>query len=186
MKNKTIKFALMLSLFGLILLPRLVFASDITPSNIISLTNQERQLRGLQSLKSDVFLTKAASSKSSVMISRNYFDHFAFGISPWVLIDNSGYNNGYGYAFAGENLAMDFNTAEGVVNAWMNSPAHRQNILNPNFEDTGIGVATGQFTEADGQKHQTIMVTQMFAKKKSVALAIASNFLSKIFGITNK
>lgn len=173
-------------MFGAVLLPNIVLASDITPSNIIELTNHEREIRGLESLKEDSALTKAASTKSTNMIARNYFEHFAFGISPWMLIEMAGYNSGYGYSYAGENLAMDFNTAEGVVNAWMKSPAHRQNILNSNFEDIGVGVVKGEYTEADGQKHNTVMVSQMFAKKKSIVLSVASSFLSKLFGITNK
>lgn len=43
------------------------------------------------------------------------------------------------YRFAGENLAYGYKTAEEFVDAWMNSESHRSNILDPDFQYTGIG-----------------------------------------------
>jgi uncharacterized protein YkwD len=157
-----------------------VSASAITDDNIIELTNQERQLRGLKTLKKDNQLDQAADMKSSNMIARNYFEHYAFGISPWMIIKNTGYD----YQIAGENLAMDFNTAEGVVGAWMKSSTHRSNILNPEFEEIGVGVVKGEYSISETDSHNTYMVTQMLGKKKPRFLAIASDILTKIFGIS--
>jgi len=155
-------------------------ASPVTSEKIIELTNYERGLRGLKPLKNNSQLFQAANIKSSNMIARNYFEHSAYGITPWVIIKNAGYD----YQVAGENLAMDFNTAEGVVSAWMKSPTHRYNVLNPDFEDIGVGVVKGDYSMSDSDSHSTFMVTQMFGKKKPRVLAIASNVLTKIFGIS--
>ena len=159
-----------------------VSATEISNQKIIELTNKERDLRGLEPLRIDSSLCRAANLKSGNMLALNYFDHFAHGLSPWVIIQNSGYD----YQYAGENLAMDFVTSEGVVNAWMQSQDHRKNILNPNFEDVCIGVASGKYSDTDGQIRNTTMVTQMLGKKKPVILSIASEILYRVFGITTR
>jgi uncharacterized protein YkwD len=48
---------------------------------------------------------------------------------------------------AGENIAMGQDSAEQVMNDWMNSQGHRENILNPNFKKIGVGIHKG----ADGR-----------------------------------
>lgn len=143
------------------------FASSITPENILGLINRERVANGLNELQVNYELNRAASMKSKDMIKRNYFEHYAFGITPWDFIRNSGYS----YQTAGENLAMNFNSSEGMVRAWMDSPTHRDNILDRNFSDTGIGIVKGTFTE-DGVTRQTIMVTNMFGEKKTSIMNI--------------
>jgi len=153
-----------------------IFASDITPANIEYLINSERTYYGLPPLKVDSKLTSAAKTKTTDMLSRNYFEHFAYGLTPWDFIKSAEYN----YLYAGENLAMDFQTAEGTVKAWMNSPLHRANILNPDYSDMGIGVVKGAYTEADGSAHETIIVDNMFGHRKPPILEMFNKFLTKI------
>lgn len=152
-----------------------IFASDITTENISYLVNQKRIENGLQPLTVDSSLNAAATNKSSDMLSRNYFEHFAFGMTPWDFINKSGYK----YLYAGENLAMDFSTAEGTVNGWMNSPKHRENILNPDYEDMGIGVSEGLYIE-NNKAHETIFVTNMFARKKPMIVEVFDNVIVNI------
>jgi hypothetical protein len=137
-------------------------ASAITPDNIVKLVNEERVANGVNPLKVNVELQSAAVAKSQDMIARDYFDHYAFGETPWMFILQAGYN----YSIAGENLAQGYSSAEGVVNAWMNSPSHRANILNPNFQEIGVGVVKGAFTQ-NGTTTNTTMTTEMFATPKS-------------------
>lgn len=171
MKNKNIKFtnkvaAVLLSFVFVAVLsipfvtPK-TYASDIDPVNITILVNRERINNGLAPLKVNYELTSAAEAKSTDMIQRHYFDHYALGLTPWMFIKNANYN----YQYAGENLAMDFETSEGMVSAWMNSPAHRANILNPKYEEIGIGVVKGAYSE-NNVAHETIMVTNMFGSEK--------------------
>jgi uncharacterized protein YkwD len=145
----------------------IAFASPITQENVINLINQERRLNGLSDLSIDPELNRASQMKSKDMLRRNYFEHYAFGLTPWGFIRNSGYD----YIFAGENLAMNFSTSEGMVGAWMNSPAHKENILNPNYSDAGVGIIKGAYGES-GTSHETIMVTTLFGKKKPLIVNI--------------
>jgi len=140
----------------------LTYASEITPENIVGAVNKEREINGLSPVMVSPQLQIAARNKSVDMIARNYFEHYAFGKTPWSFIQSEGYD----YSVAGENLAMGFNSAEGVVSAWMNSPSHRANILNPEFQNIGVGVVKGAYTE-NGQTNQTTMTTEMFATPKS-------------------
>jgi hypothetical protein len=74
------------------------------------------------------------------MIVRNYWSHNTpEGNSPWTFITKAGYQ----YLKAGENLAYGFLTSAGVVTGWMNSTAHRANVLDATFKDVGFGIASG-------------------------------------------
>lgn len=168
-----------LAVLFLILFASPVFASEISSDNVINLLNRERSERGLPRLVLDSDLNNAAVVKSKDMINRDYFEHFAFGSTPWDFIKNSGYI----YLYAGENLAMDFNTSEGMVRAWMNSSSHRENILNPDFRDVGIGIVKGEYTD-NSKNYNTTMVTNMFGRKKPAILKawdfVSKNLLNKV------
>jgi len=160
-------------LISVIAIPGMVLASDISSENIVLLVNRERTNRGLIPLRENIGLHNAATTKSMDMINRNYFDHYAYGLTPWDFMLSYNYN----YLTAGENLAMDFETSEGVVSAWMKSPSHRANILNPDFQDVGVGIVKGEFVSADSSR-ETKMVTEMFGRHKSVILQAIDSFLS--------
>ena len=161
-KNKTIITSVLVS-FILLLSTQIASASEITPENVINNVNKERQARMLEPLKNNELLMKAAEDKSRYMIIHDYFEHYALGLTPWSFI----INNGYDYSIAGENLAMGFKTSEGIVEAWMDSPTHRANILNPDYEEIGVGIVKGEYTE-DGNNIDTVMTTNMLAKPKPV------------------
>ena len=130
------------------------YSSAVTPSNIIELTNQSRAGSNLAPLTENTALDAAAQAKANDMLAKQYFAHVSpSGETPWDFIANTKYN----YIIAGENLAINYFTAEGVEQAWMNSPGHRANILNSNFENIGIGVTQGQY-----QGFPAIFVVQMF------------------------
>ncbi len=131
-----------------------VYSSAITESNVVTLTNQSRQGMGLGMLTENSLLDKAAQSKADDMLKKSYFSHNTpDGHTPWDFITASGYS----YITAGENLAVNFTQAENVEAAWMNSPGHRANILNKNYQNIGVGISQGLY-----QGHQAIFVVQMF------------------------
>ena len=103
---------------------------------VVDLTNQERAKNGLQPLQVDYELSKVAREKSRDMQVNNYFDHNSptYG-SPFDMMRSYGID----YRTAGENIAMGQRTPQEVVNAWMNSPGHRANILNGDFTHIGVG-----------------------------------------------
>ena len=156
-------------------------ASEISPENIVRVINQERQSAGLSPLNSDQNLEKAALSKSADMLARNYFDHYAFGLTPWMFIVKSGYE----YSVAGENLAKGFLSSEEIVGAWMNSPSHRSNILNPQYEDIGVGVVKGVYEE-DGKLIDTTLTTEIAAKPKSRVSQFFENISNAITGLFSR
>lgn len=120
--------------------------------------NAERIKNNLVQLKINQQLSQAAQNKADDMIKNNYFSH----IRPtddykWSdFIDTTGYN----YQYAGENLARGYTSVESMVKSWMESPKHRENILTPEFEETGFGIAL-KSTEAG----EVSYVVQMFGKK---------------------
>ncbi|KYG32392.1 CAP domain-containing protein [Alkalihalobacillus trypoxylicola] len=106
---------------------------------MVNLVNQERQQRGLAPLTINNELTKVARVKAQDMIDNNYFDHQSptYG-SPFDMLNHFGIS----YRTAGENLAG--NQSVGAAHqALMNSQGHRENILNSNYTEVGIGVIDG-------------------------------------------
>jgi uncharacterized protein YkwD len=131
------------------------YATNISASEVISLTNQQRANNGLGALAYNAQLTQAAQAKAQDMLAKNYWSHYSpEGNGPAYFISASGYS----YSTAGENLAKDFNTSSGVVNAWMGSTGHRANILNGNFIHTGVAVVNGTL-----QGSETTLVVAMYA-----------------------
>ncbi len=132
-------------------------ASSIDVNRLIELANSERVARGLNTLKTDSRLIAAAQAKGEDMFAKQYWAHYGpNGETPWQFIKAAGYN----YIYAGENLAKDFTSTDPIHTAWMNSPTHRDNIINVNYNDIGIAAISGIF---DGK--ETIIVVQMFGSE---------------------
>ncbi len=125
----------------------LAYATDITPVDLFTYTNQERVAAGLAPLKLNAKLNQSALLKAQNMFTENYWAHMSRRVpgrnpecwDPWHWFKLAGYN----YKFAGENLAKDFDTSSGAVAGWMASPGHRANILNANYTDVGFAVVNG-------------------------------------------
>jgi len=136
------------------LLVRPAIASEITPQTIFKLTNDARAKHGLAPLTYSQSLEQAAIAKTQDMVTQEYFDHIGpNGQTPWAIMDKVGYQ----YEYGGENLAVGFSSAEDMVQAWLDSPSHRQNLLEQNFNDIGI---TALPAVVDGLPD--IIVVQMF------------------------
>ena len=141
-----------------------LFSSAITPSNIISLTNETRRNLDLPELTSDPKLMQAAQAKAEDMFLNGYFAHTSpAGITPWYWFKTFGYN----YRSAGENLAAHFVQAEDIEAGWMASPTHRDNIVSGRYNEIGVGVAQGVFED-----YQTTFVVQMFGYELDQAPAV--------------
>jgi uncharacterized protein YkwD len=101
---------------------------------VVCLLNQQRAARGLPSLKVSAKLNRSSQSWNQWMVGSGQFTH---GDNFSGRISASGYN----WQTAGENIATGFPTPRTVVKAWMASPDHCRNILDPNFRDIGTGVS---------------------------------------------
>lgn len=135
------------------------FASNISVEDLLSSTNAKRAAVSVAPLALNPQLSAAAQGKANDMFLNQYWAHVSpQGKDPWAFIIAAGYN----YIFAGENLARDFGDSNSVVEAWMNSPAHRDNLLNSRFKDVGYAVVNGKFGN-----EETTLVVQMFGSKTS-------------------
>lgn len=131
-----------LALLLVALTPTQAELSTITTARILQLTNAERKKKGLNELTMNSALASAAEQKGKHMLAEDYFAHISpSGVTPWFWMNKTGYR----YTIAGENLAIDFTSAENVVAAWMASPTHRDNMLLSDYLETGVAVVTGEF-----------------------------------------
>jgi uncharacterized YkwD family protein/spore coat assembly protein SafA len=105
---------------------------------VIDLVNQQRANAGLHMLAKNWELCRVARYKSQDMINKGYFGHISptYG-SPFKMMEDFGIS----FTAAGENIAYGQRSPEEVMNAWMNSPGHRANILNPSYNQIGVGCA---------------------------------------------
>ncbi len=139
------------------------YASDITPGKIVELTNQERAAAGLPALTLNNSLSQGAGLKANDMFAFDYWAHESpTGRQPWEFFREAGYD----YRVAGENLARDFMNAEEVVSAWMKSPSHKDNILNPKYQEIGVAAVNGTL---GGIK--TTLVVQFFGTPSQAVAA---------------
>lgn len=142
--------------------------AKFTTAEIIEITNAKRVENGLPPLVFNEKLSLAARAKASDVYANNYWAHNSpGGKTPWSFITAVDYQ----YIFAGENLARDFNDAASVVTAWMNSPSHRSNLLDKNFKEIGVAVASGKL----GAREGTLVVQMFGTSRESPQLAVASS-----------
>lgn len=145
---------LSLNLFLLAKPAVLGFSANISPERIIELTNGERSKLGLGSLKENSLLSEAARQKAADMFAFNYWAHVSpSGRTPWAFFTDVGYK----YQYAGENLARDFREPEPIIRAWMNSASHKENMINPKYQEIGVAVVDGSLEGVE-----TTLVVQLF------------------------
>ncbi|MFS8202012.1 CAP domain-containing protein [Streptomyces sp. CWNU-52B] len=102
---------------------------------VLSLVNDERAKAGCSPVTASSSLAALAEAFSKDMAARDFFDHTdPDGASPWDRAEDLGVAN-----LGGENIARGQADAAAVMEAWMNSPGHRANILNCDFKTLGVG-----------------------------------------------
>ncbi len=116
-------------------------SEGVLRTSILCLINAERVRHALQPLTQDPALQAAAEGHSVDMGRRDYFEHRSpDGVAPWMRINNSGYHS----RVVGENLAWgqaEKGSPAETMRAWMESPGHKANILEPRYTQIGIGIA---------------------------------------------
>jgi uncharacterized protein YkwD len=114
--------------------------TDITRDSVVQQMNRARAAAGIGPLHEDVRLDGAAEDRMKDMEDQAYWAHVApDGRTPFVWYKPHGYN----FSNAGENLAAGFETAEVLLESWMESPGHRDNIMSPLFQDCGVAIIDG-------------------------------------------
>jgi uncharacterized protein YkwD len=130
------------------------FTNEITVENVVTLMNDYRAARGVAPLRADAQLMTAANDRMRHMEDESYWNHDSpDGVTPFVWLKVRDYD----YQYAGENLATGFETARLLVESWMESPGHRDNILSTDFEDCGIAIIDGTTTGPGNGKSVVVL-----------------------------
>ncbi len=114
-------------------------AAHLDADLIVAETNKRRKENTLGPLEENPNLTRAAEMKLKDMVDKQYFEHVSpTGKGPADLAKAAGYS----YVLVGENLALgNFEDDSVLLDAWMNSPGHRANILNTRYKEIGVAAA---------------------------------------------
>lgn len=134
-----------------------VSSDPIAPNVIETLVNERRTIEGKKPLTTNTELRESACAKADHMLANDYWDHISpEGVTPWTFIKKAGYD----YKEAGENLARGFKDDTKLVQAWMDSPTHRANVLDSRFTEQGICERDGTL----GGKATRLVVQQLGAQ----------------------
>jgi hypothetical protein len=162
------------------IIKKLNLTATVYPAVLADLANKDRISYGVPDLIWNTALENAAKLKASDMLNNSYFAHTSpAGVTPWYWLKKVNYN----FSYAGENLAVDFTESVNVENAWLNSPKHKENILNSHFKEIGIATVDGVF-----EGKNTTFVVEFFGnpvKEKTVEKPIINknvtvNDISKV------
>ncbi len=117
--------------------------SFLTKDGVIKWTNIQREKNGLLPLKENVKLNEIAQARLQDMFENQYFAHDS---PTGQKIVDLAENFTYEFLAIGENLALgNFQNDEVLVDAWMNSPGHRANVLSSSYQEIGVAVGKGMF-----------------------------------------
>lgn len=142
-------------LISILIISNLSFAAKYQDI-ILSEVNQTRKSKGISELKINKKLNEIAIIKANDMAKAQELSHTSkkFGMT-FELIKDSGIK----YSAAAENIARWHETPEFVVERWLKSDGHKKNILNPEYDETGIGMAK----DKNGKNYWV----QLFIKRKN-------------------
>lgn len=147
--------------------------STLTSEGIIQWTNKNRVENGLSPLSVNTKLNTAADLKAKDMLERQYFAHET---PTGENVDDFAAAAGYDFIIIGENLALgNFKNDEVLVQAWMDSPGHRENILGKGYMEIGIGLARGMY-----EGNEVWLAVQHFGKPSSACVEPNKALLSEI------
>ncbi len=149
-------------------------SSVLTVPGVIQYTNIARaQNGGFSALTENITLNRNAQLKVDDMFAKQYFEHVSpSGVGPGDLAKTVG----YAYVIVGENLALgDFGSDAKLVDAWMNSPGHRANILNAHYQEIGVAVGKGMY-----EGRNTWLAVQSFGMPLSACPAIDASMKTQI------
>ncbi|MEW2264102.1 CAP domain-containing protein [Streptomyces sp. NPDC047853] len=116
-------------------------ASDeaVAQAQVLKLVNDERAKVGCSPVAANSALRELAEDFSAAMAAEGFFDHTdPSGATPWDRAEAAGITD-----LGGENIARGQADAQAVMDAWMDSPGHKANILNCDFRTLGVGVHFG-------------------------------------------
>lgn len=147
----------------------LAYATNVSVDGLLQATNKQRAENQSGALIINSELAAAAQAKANDMVTRNYWSHNTpDGKEPWVFINGTGYK----YQKAGENLAYGFVSSGDTITGWMNSPTHRENLLDKDFTEVGFGFADGSNYNNSG--NETVVVA-MYGRPQALGAGQGSS-----------
>ena len=147
----------------------------LTIEGTISWTNNHRAQESIGTLEQNEKLNASAKAKLDDMFENQYFEHES---PSGRSVDDLVTEQGYEYRTVGENLALgNFENDRILVQAWMDSPGHRANILNENFTEIGVAVGRGVF-----EGKTTWLAVQHFAKPAPICSSPQESLGTQIDG----
>jgi hypothetical protein len=133
----------------------LAYASSMSIGGLLADTNSARTANGFKALSLNAKLDAAAQNSADDMAAKGYWSHNTpDGSPPWIWVSAQNYS----YQKLGQNLATGFSDELSTIDGWMNSPPHRENLLDPAFTDVGFGYANNPDYTAAGGGPMTIIV----------------------------
>lgn len=125
-------------------------------AQVVELVNQRRAEQSLPPMKIVPQLTDAARYHATDMTEENYFSHASqdlvngdyVQVCSWSVRIKSYYTNSWSI---GENIAYGYRTPEQVMQGWMESPGHRDNILG-NYNEIGVGYVNNRWVQDFGTR----------------------------------
>lgn len=147
--------------------------SFLTRAGVVLETNRAREASGQSPFLEDIVLNAAAEAKAGDLLTRQYFEHVSpSGLDAADLVKAVGYD----YIAIGENLALgNYKDDAALVAAWLESPGHRENILNQRFKEIGAAVKKGTF-----EGRSTWVGVQIFARPRSSCPPVDGGLRSQI------
>lgn len=149
-------------------------SSNLSIEGVVKWTNIQRGQNGnLPALSENILLNRAAALKLQDLFDKQYFEHISpTGQGPADLAKNAG----YAYISIGENLALgNFDNDEVLVQDWMDSPGHRENILNIKYTEIGVAVGKGLY-----KGEETWIAVQEFGRPASSCPQVDANLKKQI------
>jgi uncharacterized protein YkwD len=153
---------------------------SLSKENVILLTNRYRKENdNLKALVENRKLNLSAEKKLQDMFNNQYFEHKSpSGLGIGDLVEKVGYE----YILIGENLAMgNFKDEASLLDAWVASPGHRENIVNKHYTEIGVALGKGKFEGKD-----IWMAVQHFGAPRSICPLIDQVLYGKIILNQNK
>jgi uncharacterized protein YkwD len=150
----------------------------LNTESIIYLTNKARNENGLPPLMEHQLLNTIAESRARDMLEKQYFDHVSpTGQQASDLAEDIGYH----YKIIAENISSgDFITNQKIVDGWMQSPGHRENILSTDVQEIGAAVLKGKMKGLGTYVAVQIFGLQSHPVKHNVCAAPSDNLLHDI------
>jgi len=126
-------------------------AGPLGHDGFVLLLNDERAQGGIRAVAQNAILTSVAQDHAEDMIARDYLSHTD---PEGGRAGDRARAAGYDWDFVAENIAQGFATDDAVMAAWMGSPSHRDNILDPRADEFGIGLEGSTWVLLLGHEYQ--------------------------------